>query len=77
MLGIYSEKIFYLMGGDRAEKSLFVSPVLSLRIFNFYPEYIYLVSCSGLRTHDNYFPVQHSMIGLYNRDGSCLQRGTN
>jgi len=29
-----------------------------------------------LRTNSDYFPIQHSLTGLYNRDGECLLRGT-
>ena len=30
----------------------------------------------GLRTNSDYFPIQHSLNGLCNRDGACLLRGT-
>jgi hypothetical protein len=30
-----------------------------------------------LKTDNEFFPTQHSVIGLYNRDGRCLLRGTN
>jgi hypothetical protein len=30
-----------------------------------------------LRTKSDYFPVQHYLIGFYNRDGVYLLRGTN
>ena len=29
-----------------------------------------------LRTNSDYFPIQHQMVGFYNRDGVCLLRGT-
>jgi hypothetical protein len=34
------------------------------------------VFCVGLRTNNYYFPVQHWLTGIYNRDGVCLLRGT-
>ena len=36
---------------------------------------IYLF-CMDLRTNSDYFPIQHWLTGLYNRDGVCLLRGT-
>ena len=30
-----------------------------------------------LRTKNDYFPIQHQLIGFYNRDGVCLLRGTD
>jgi len=35
--------------------------------------------CVGvyLRTNSDYFPIQHWLTGLYNRDGVCLLRGTD
>jgi len=34
------------------------------------------VFCVDLRTNSVYFPIQHSLTCLYNRDGVCLLRGT-
>ena len=34
------------------------------------------VFCVDLRTNSYYFPVQHKLIGRYNRDGMCLLRCT-
>ena len=34
------------------------------------------VFCVDLRTNSDYFTVQHSLVGFYNRDGVCLLRGT-
>ena len=31
----------------------------------------------NLRTHSDYSPIQHWLIGFYNRDGVCLLRGTS
>jgi len=33
--------------------------------------------CVDLRTNSDYFPTQHYLTGLYNRDGVCLLRGTD
>jgi hypothetical protein len=33
------------------------------------------VFCVDLRTNSDYFPIQHSLTGLHNRDGECLLRG--
>jgi hypothetical protein len=30
-----------------------------------------------LRTHSDYFPIQHELIGFYNRDRGCSLRGRN
>jgi len=35
------------------------------------------VFCVALRTNSDYFPIQHQLTGLYNRDGVCLLRGTD
>jgi len=35
------------------------------------------VFCVDLRTNSDYFTVQHSLTGFYNRDGVCLLRGTD
>jgi len=32
--------------------------------------------CVDLTTNSDYFPIQHYLTGLYNRDGQCLLRGT-
>ena len=37
---------------------------------------IYLF-CTSLRTNSDYFPIQQSLTGFYNRDGVCLLRGTD
>ena len=33
--------------------------------------------CVDLRTISDYFPIQHYLTGLYNRNGVCLLRGTD
>ena len=35
------------------------------------------VFCVDLRTNSDYFPIQHQLTGLYNRDGVCLLRDTD
>ena len=42
----------------------------------FCPHCIY-VFCIYLRTNSDLSHLQHKMIGLYNRDEKCLQRGTD
>ena len=36
-----------------------------------------LVFCIYLTTNSDLCHLQHKLIGLYNRDEKCLQRGTN
>jgi hypothetical protein len=33
--------------------------------------------CIYLRTNSDLCQLQHKLIGFYNRDGKCLQRGTD
>ena len=40
------------------------------------PHHIY-VFCIYLRTNSGLCHLQHQMIGFYNRDEKCLQRGTD
>jgi len=35
------------------------------------------VFCIYLKTNSDYWPIQHKLIGFYNRDEKCLHRGTN
>ena len=42
----------------------------------FCPHCIY-VFCVDLRTNSHYIPIQHKLIGFYNRGRKCLQRGTD
>ena len=42
----------------------------------FCPHCIY-VFCIYLRTNSDLCHLQHKLIGFYNRDGKCLQRGTD
>jgi len=35
-----------------------------------------LYLCVYLRTNSDLCYLQHKLIGFYNRDGKCLQRGT-
>jgi len=40
------------------------------------PHCIYVI-CIYLRTSSDLCHLQHKLIGFYNRDGECLQRGTD
>jgi len=40
------------------------------------PHCIY-VFCISLRTNSDFCHLQHKLIGFYNRDEKCLQRGTD
>ena len=40
------------------------------------PHCIY-VFCIYLRTNNDLCHLEHKLIGFYNRDGKCLQRGTD
>jgi hypothetical protein len=40
---------------------------LTLKNFTFYPQCVY-VFCVDLRANSDYFPIQHSLAGFYNRD---------
>ena len=49
--------------------------------FNFQQLYalpkVYYVFCIYLRTNSDFCHLQHKLIGFYNRDEKCLQRGTD
>jgi len=47
----------------------------NIQQFYVLPTQCIYVFCVDLRTNSNYFPTQHWLTGLYNRDGECLQRG--
>jgi hypothetical protein len=40
------------------------------------PQCVY-VFCVCLRANSDWCHLQHKLIGFYNRDGKCLQRGTD
>jgi hypothetical protein len=42
----------------------------------FCPQYIYVFRVDP-RTKSNFFSIQHSLIGFYNRGRECFLRGTN
>jgi hypothetical protein len=44
--------------------------------FKLCPHCIY-VFCISLRTNSDVYHLQHKLIGFYNRDKKCLQRGTD
>jgi len=52
------------------------SPGLTLQNSTFCPHNVF-VFCVDLRTNSDYFPMQHYLNGLYNREGMCLLRGTD
>jgi len=54
----------------------FIAQSLTLIKFYVLPTRCIDVFCVDLRTNSGYFPVQHSLIGSYNREGNCLLRGT-
>ena len=49
---------------------------LTLKNRTFCPHCI-CVFCIYLRTNSDLFHLQHKLIGFYNRDEKCLQRGTD
>jgi hypothetical protein len=49
---------------------------LTLNNCTLYPHGIY-VFCAYLRTNSNLCHLHHKLIGFYNRDKKCLQRGTD
>jgi len=49
---------------------------LTLNNCTFCPRGIYMF-CIYLRTNSDLCPLQHKVIGFYNRDEKCLLRGTD
>jgi len=49
---------------------------LTFKNFTLFPHCIY-VFCIYLRTKSDLCHLQHELVGFYNRDEECLQRGTN
>ena len=49
----------------------------NIQQFSVLPTQCICVFCVDLRTNNDYFLTQHSLTGLYNRDGERLLRGTN
>ena len=49
----------------------------NIQQFYVLPTQCIYVFCVDLRTNSDYFPIQHSLTGFYNRDGVCLLRGTD
>jgi len=49
---------------------------LTLNNYTLCPQRVY-VFCIYPRTNSDLCHVQHKMIGFYNRDEKCLQRGTD
>ena len=50
---------------------------LNIQQFYVLPTVYFFVFYVYLRTNSDYFPIRHSLPGLYNRDGVCLLRGTD
>ena len=50
---------------------------LNIKKFYILPTQCIYVFCVDLRTNSDYFPIQHWLVGFYNRDGVCLLRGTD
>jgi len=48
---------------------------LNIQQFYVLPAQCIYVFCVDLRINSDYFPIQHSLTGFYNRDGECLLRG--
>ena len=49
----------------------------NIQRFYVLPTQCIYVFCVDLRTNSDYFPIQHQLVGFYNRDGECLLRGTD
>jgi len=49
----------------------------NIQQFYVLPTHCIYVFCVDLRTNSHYFPIQHKLTGLYNREGVCLLRGTD
>jgi hypothetical protein len=47
-----------------------------IKKFHVLPTQCINVFCTDLRTNSDYFPIQHYLIGFYNRGGMRLLRGT-
>jgi len=58
-------------------KTYFMYHQFNAQQFHVLPTQIIYVFCMGLRTNCDYFPIQHLLIGFYNRGRECLLRGTN
>jgi hypothetical protein len=50
------------------------SPVVSLGIFS---GTNWVMFCNYLRTNSDLCHLQHKLVGFYNQDEKCLQRGTD
>ena len=49
----------------------------NIQQFYVLPTQCIYVFCVDLRINNDYFPIQHKLTGLYNRDGVYLLRGTD
>ena len=57
--------------------SLYVPPGLNIQKSHIVPTHYIYVFCMDLRTNSDLCHLQHKLIGFYNRDEKCLQRGTD
>ena len=57
--------------------SLYVPPGLTFTNSTFCPHSCIYVFCVDPRTNSDLCHLQHKLIGFYNRDEKCLQRGTD
>jgi len=60
---------------SKAQRSLYVPPGLHSAILRSAHTVYLCVLCRS--QNSDYFPIQHKLNGLYNRDGACLLRGTD
>ena len=49
----------------------------NIQQFHVLPTQCICVFCMDLRTNSDYFPIQHELTGLCNRDIECLLRDTD
>ena len=56
---------------------LYIPAALTFSNSTLCPHSCIYVFCVDLRTDSDYFPIQHLLTGLYNRDRVCLLRGTD
>jgi hypothetical protein len=57
-------------------QQLYALPTLYFNNCTLCPHCIY-VFCIYLRTYSDLCHLQHKLVGFYNRDEKCLQRGTD
>ena len=72
--GVYSNRCVLNLKGP-----MVILRTSALNINKFYvpPTHCIYVFCIYLRTNSDLCHLQHKLIGFYNRDEKCLQRGTD